>query len=93
MRRKVYGQSRIEHCVFCGRRALKLNRQGLPCCGDHQARQMDPRCACGRLLEIRKSKWGPYFFCMSCGCISLRKGLEINTGRKPTEITVRSDEL
>ncbi len=85
MRRKIYGQSRIETCPFCAKRALFNNSQGIAVCREHRYNKLMPRCVCGELLEIRKGKWGPYFFCMNCGNISYRKGIDMNseTPRKP----------
>ena len=62
------------------------------------------KCICGSWLELRKGKFGPYFFCIKCGNISFRKAIEANTSSKstqtkrvsgysPKEVTVTSDQL
>ena len=75
--RKVYGQSRIENCPFCGKRALCVNRQGIPVCDTHKGKYLDIRCTCGSWLEARKGKFGVFFTCINCGTVSLRKALEM----------------
>lgn len=76
---KRYGESRVESCPFCGKRALVKNSQGIPVCHSHRTRKLgEMRCACGQWLELMSGKWGPYFRCTSCGNISFRKALEMN---------------
>ena len=75
---KKYGMSRIDKCPFCGNRAIAKNSQGLLVCKEHKDFKLpDIRCVCGSWLEIRTGKYGPYFFCMNCGNINLKKGLEM----------------
>jgi len=99
---KRYGESRIDKCPFCGRTALIKNSQGVPVCQSHKNHKLnDLRCMCGELLELKTGKWGPYFRCINCGNINLKKALEINPPKSPVkenkstpkEITVRSDEV
>ena len=74
MRKKVYGQSRIDTCMFCGSTATSKNSQGLPVCREHVGEtQGEKRCACGALLEVKESKWGPFYLCENCGPVSLTK--------------------
>ena len=81
MRRKVYGESKKEECIFCGSGALFMNGQGLPVCKDHKNRKLEDRkCICGEWLEIKKSKWGPFFACRNCGAISIKKAMEMDHG-------------
>jgi len=89
--KKVYGQSQDTTCIFCEKQATTQNAQGLPVCKDHANKQLeDIRCTCGEYLDIKQSKWGPFFLCASCGTISLSKGLSLredpnqdtNTGYK-----------
>jgi hypothetical protein len=97
--RKVYGQSRIERCPFCGAQALSMTSQGIPVCKNHTDRSLDLKCICGKWLELKKSKWGPFFVCESCGTVSFKKAMEMNERQfrkekpAPRETTVRSDEL
>ncbi|MBD3204258.1 hypothetical protein GF327_08240 [Candidatus Woesearchaeota archaeon] len=79
MPRKIYGQSRIDRCPFCQKRAIYKNKQGLVVCKEHKNSMLqDVKCVCGTYLEIRSGRYGPYFFCTNCGNISLKKGLEFN---------------
>ncbi|MCP3682296.1 MAG: hypothetical protein GY861_06360 [bacterium] len=101
--KKVYGQTRVESCPFCNKRALAENPQGVPVCMAHKNEYLDLRCVCKEPLEIKKGKWGPYFHCMNCGNISFNKGMSMNPPVKekkkeekkeePKEREVRSDEL
>jgi len=85
-KKKIYGQSRIDNCPFCGKRATVKNSQDVPVCHEHKKSDMpDLKCACGEWLDIRAGKWGPYFNCMKCGNVSWWKGLEMNPGLKPVE--------
>ena len=78
-RKKVYGQSRIEGCPFCGKSAVTENPQGVPVCAQHKGEEFgNMRCICGDPLDIMKGKFGAYFRCMRCGNVSFRKGLEVN---------------
>ncbi len=81
MARKVYGQNKADICVFCGARALAENKQGLPVCEPHRNNTFDDiTCLCQAKLEIKKSKFGPFFVCPSCGPVSWKKGLEMRDG-------------
>lgn len=97
--RKVYGQSRIERCPFCGAQALSVTKQGVPVCRNHVDRVLELKCVCGEWLELKTSKWGPFFLCVNCGTVTFRKAMEMNEGQfkkeksAPREMTVRSDEL
>tara|TARA_B100001971_G_C18116132_1_gene496904 strand:+ start:358 stop:711 length:354 start_codon:yes stop_codon:yes gene_type:complete len=76
---KIYGQSRLENCPFCDKRALTSNSQGVPVCLKHKEKQLnDLKCACGEWLDIRTGKFGPYFVCIRCGNINFRKAMEMN---------------
>jgi hypothetical protein len=93
--RKVYGEYRTDTCPFCGKRGVINNKQGIPVCQEHKARELqDMKCACGEWLDICSGKWGPYFRCMKCGNITFRKGLDMNPQAKTArEITITSDEV
>lgn len=76
---KKYGQSKIDLCPFCSKRATIKNKQGLPTCLEHKNQELkDMKCVCGGYLDLREGKWGPYFNCINCGNINFRKVLEIN---------------
>jgi len=73
-KKKIYGQSGDEECFFCDKKATGENLQLLPVCVEHKDKKADEyRCVCGNTLEIRRSKWGAFFLCSSCGPISLKK--------------------
>ena len=79
---KRYGQSKTDKCPFCGMQATMQNSDGVPVCRKHTGSSLgDMMCACGEPLELRNGKFGPYFFCESCGNINFRKALEMNEGR------------
>lgn len=76
-RKKIYGQSREEVCVFCGKTALCKNSQSLPACSLHSKNILEgKKCACGEMMEVKESKWGAFFLCKNCGPISLKKAKE-----------------
>ena len=100
--RKVYGESKVEACPFCEKRAVIKNKQDIPVCLRHKGRELtNLKCMCGDWLDVRTGKWGPFFSCMRCGNVNFRRGLEMNPQLKepekePTqkkEIVIRSDEL
>ena len=107
--KKVYGESRRDNCPFCGQLAVTENSQGIPVCVEHKKGVLDDlKCVCGSWLDVRKGKFGPYFFCMNCGNINFKRGLEMNDkaiskirkevapiGEKkgPREITITSDDV
>ena len=78
-RKKIYGQSRIDKCPFCGKTATTTNKQKIPTCLQHKDKTLDNlRCACGDYLDLKNGKFGVYFNCMHCGNINFKKGLEMN---------------
>lgn len=84
MRRKVYGQSQVNTCPFCGEHAYDKNCQGVPVCRTHKdALIPDVKCACGGFLDIREGKFGTFFTCMECGTVSMSRMLEINGPLRP----------
>jgi hypothetical protein len=77
--RKVYGDSKIAECPFCGKQAITRNPQDIPVCKDHDQEELpNMKCVCGEWLDVRIGKFGPYFVCIKCGNINFRKGLEMN---------------
>lgn len=79
MRKKIYGESRIQKCPFCGARATVRNQQGFPVCRDHKDSKMNQMyCICGEPLEIKHGKYGVFFLCMQCGPINQSKAFEVN---------------
>ncbi|MFH2020923.1 MAG: hypothetical protein ABIJ34_05885 [archaeon] len=75
---KRYGLSRDDKCTFCEKKALVKNKQHLLVCKAHKDSMLpDIRCSCGSWLELKDGKFGPYFVCMNCGNMNLKKGLDI----------------
>lgn len=69
----------MDRCPFCRQRAVTENSQGVPVCVDHKEGMLDDlKCVCGGWLDVRKGKFGPYFFCMNCGNVNFKRGLEMN---------------
>jgi len=78
-RKKVYGQSRVNVCPFCGKASTTQNSQKIPTCREHKDMELlDLKCACGEWLDLVHGKYGPFFVCMKCGNINFEKGLEMN---------------
>tara|TARA_Y100000310_G_scaffold259945_1_gene268790 strand:+ start:297 stop:668 length:372 start_codon:yes stop_codon:yes gene_type:complete len=76
---KKYGQSKVNHCPFCGKLSITQSKQGIPVCTNHkEATLNDCKCMCGDYLDLRQGKFGPYFTCMNCGNLNFNKGLELN---------------
>jgi len=72
--KKVYGESQATPCYFCDKRATTENDEGVPTCIDHKSKQVPPqKCVCGKTFEIKKSRFGAFFLCSSCGPVSLKK--------------------
>jgi hypothetical protein len=94
--RKVYGESKVATCPFCGAQAIAKNNQGLEVCRAHMKQVMeDVKCSCGSWLETRSGKFGPYFNCMNCGNINYRKGMEmkeLNRGKELTKSNIATAE-
>jgi hypothetical protein len=85
MRRKIYGQSKIEECIFCKKTATTENSQGMPVCKEHKNKQVvDKKCVCGEYLDIKKGKFGSFYLCINCGPMSIAKAeeMEINNNVK-----------
>ncbi len=75
---KVYGESGLKSCPFCGRAATRKTESGLEVCPQHTKQQLhEIKCTCGSWLEQRAGKFGPYFHCFNCGNINFKKALEI----------------
>jgi len=95
---KRYGESRIDNCPFCGKICVTKNKQGVPVCQGHKDSELENlKCVCGGWLDVKAGKWGAYFFCMNCGNISYRKGIDMNPqiskDMEVKEIEVTSDQL
>jgi hypothetical protein len=91
--RKVYGEYRQESCPYCGKQALATNGQGIPVCKEHIDKELNLKCACGEWLDVKKGKFGAFFLCMSCGPVSMRKALDMNSHllkdmEKPASVSV-----
>jgi hypothetical protein len=79
MRKKILGKYKVEECFICSKQATFKNSQGLSVCRDHKNEFLhDAKCLCGDYLDVMTGKYGPFFRCMNCGAINLKKGLEIN---------------
>jgi len=76
--KKVYGNYKKLNCPFCDRTATQKNGQGLDVCHLH-TKEMLPefKCTCGSWVEVRSSKYGPYFKCENCGNLNYKRGMEI----------------
>lgn len=78
--KKVYGQSQATPCYFCDKRATTENNQGIPTCIEHKIKELqDQKCVCGKTFEIKKSRYGAFFLCQSCGPVSLKKAKQEKT--------------
>ena len=76
--RKVYGQSKENHCAFCGGIATQTTQEGLLVCRHHLTHKLEEiKCTCGKWLEQKSGKFGPYFYCTSCGNINFNKAMEM----------------
>ena len=82
---KRYGQSRIDKCPFCDEDSTQVctmvNSQGFPVCPKHKNSEVDVddlKCVCGNDLELLTGKFGPFFKCLECGPINMKKILEFN---------------
>lgn len=76
---KRYGQSRIDKCPFCGKQATSVNKQGFPVCIEHKKAIVgEMKCLCGEYLDLKKGKFGPFFNCMKCGNLNIKKVMEFN---------------
>jgi hypothetical protein len=77
---KRYGESKVEKCPFCEKQGLVKNNQGLVVCTAHKETGIpEVKCVCGSYLDMKEGKFGPYFNCINCGNINLKKGLEMLT--------------
>jgi len=65
----------MEKCIVCGAMAIAYNSQNLPMCKHHKTHEMiNMKCpACGKWLDVSKSKYGTFFLCIDCGPISVSK--------------------
>ncbi len=77
--KKKYGEYRIDECPFCDKIAVVKNKQGIPVCKIHKDFELkDLKCICGECLDVKSGKWGSYFYCMNCGNVNFKKGLDMN---------------
>jgi len=87
---KRYGQSRQDGCPFCGKLSTTTNSQKIPVCSTHKNSILgDMKCACGEYLDLKNGKFGAFFTCMNCGCISMNKALEFNDVK---DISIEEEE-
>jgi len=80
--------------MFCEKQAIAKNRQGLSVCIDHKDQYLEEkRCLCGELLEIKQSKWGPFFLCKNCGPKSLDKILNEDNSKYKLNKKYRKEKI
>ena len=78
--KKEYGNYKTDSCPFCGKIATQKNEQGVAVCRLHLKEELPERkCHCGKWLELKSGKFGPYFNCIDCGNLSYDKGMERST--------------
>src|SRR3989344_3706101 len=91
---KRYGESKIDNCAFCSKQGIVKNKQGLIVCSVHKDSILpEIKCVCGNYLELKTGKFGPYFNCLNCGNINLKKGLEMfeSMQHKQNKVAVLKD--
>lgn len=89
--KKRYGDYKTDNCPFCGKVATLMNERGVAVCRLHLKEKFEDRkCVCGRWLELRSGKFGPYFNCLNCGNLSYDKGLERSTAVKSEPVTTET---
>lgn len=92
--KKTYGESRVDHCAFCGSIATQTNEQGALVCRHHLQQKMEEiKCTCGSWLEQCSGKFGPYFRCTNCGNLSFQKGMEMKAMMKPESVSQKNTPL
>tara|TARA_Y100000310_G_scaffold333855_1_gene412281 strand:+ start:2303 stop:2725 length:423 start_codon:yes stop_codon:yes gene_type:complete len=75
---KVYGQSMVSSCPFCGKVATAKSEQGADVCSKHTKTQIvNAKCNCGDYIDLLSGRYGPYFNCLKCGNINYQKGLDM----------------
>jgi hypothetical protein len=90
---KRYGESKKETCAFCSKLGLHKNKEGLIVCMDHKDSKMpEMKCVCGSYLDLMKGKFGPYYNCINCGNINLKKAQEMQGMQKKEKVVVRKEE-
>jgi hypothetical protein len=78
VKKKSYGEYKVITCPFCERTATQKTEEGLEVCHKHTTSKLEIiRCTCGKLLEQRSGKFGPYFNCINCGNFNFNKAMEI----------------
>ena len=77
--KKNYDDHKVSRCPFCSGAAITKNPQGIPVCLKHKLEELlDLKCKCGEFLDIKISKYGPFFVCLNCGIVKFKTGLSIN---------------
>jgi len=77
--KKIYGESKINKCIFCDKYAVTKNIQNIPVCVNHKNSKLnDFKCSCGSYLDLKNGKFGVFFVCINCGIINLQKALSFN---------------
>ena len=75
---KVYGQSMVSSCAFCGKVATAKSEQGADVCTKHTKMQIvNVKCNCGDYLDLLTGRYGAYFNCLKCGNVNYQKGLDL----------------
>lgn len=77
--KKVYGESKLSECPFCGGAAITKNSQKIPVCTRHKDEELlDLKCSCGAYLDLVIGKYGPFFKCINCNIVKFKTVLEAN---------------
>ena len=85
---KIRDKTEETICVFCGKPATRLNREGQPVCREHiDSPPKERYCPeCGMPMEIKEGKFGYFWGCTgfpSCKkTLSLRQELNLDKFKK-----------
>tara|TARA_Y100000310_G_scaffold337165_1_gene423543 strand:- start:187 stop:540 length:354 start_codon:yes stop_codon:yes gene_type:complete len=91
--KKQYGNYKMDSCPFCGKVATQKNEQGVAVCRLHLKETVEDRkCQCGKWLELRSGKFGPYFNCINCGNMNYDKGMVRSTAAPVVKAEVKKFE-
>ena len=83
--KKVYGESFLKNCPFCGRMATQKNDNGQEVCPTHRNTALqDIKCTCGKWLEPQAGKFGNYYRCENCGNVNANKAQQIQNVTQET---------
>ena len=81
MKKRWDGKYKVTKCFVkdCDGQGVTYNPQRIPVCNQHKNTMLkvDKCPLCGGFAEVKQGKYGAFILCAVCGCINIKKYIEL----------------